>query len=301
VRIGLGVALLIWPGLGLAPTALHAEMQRVEAVGSFGIPAKRSGRVIPRDRAIQNGLWEAVSRVALEVIGEAPAAQGGEEEPLRLEIDPDTGEPVTSEDELAVLRDALGKDMLPYARSFRIVDDQGESPVLFEERPGIKTEYVVVVEVLVDARRVSEALQRAGLIAALAAGEAGEVRLELMGLTRYEALEAVLEALREGLGATRVDVLEFARERQVLAVEGAFGPRELSSWASRFESPNLVLEPVELDEDGRGLRVLARWFPDPEMPAEEASRGRPSVSSGPSDRSRSTRLQLPAGRSWAGD
>jgi hypothetical protein len=68
------VALLLLPGLGLAPVALHAEMQRVEAVGSYGISAKRSGRVIPRDRAIQNALWEAVSRVALEVIGEAPAA-----------------------------------------------------------------------------------------------------------------------------------------------------------------------------------------------------------------------------------
>ena len=67
-----------------------------------------------------------------------------------------------SANETALLRSALGKDLLPYTRSYRILEDQGELPVLFNDVPGVETEYVVVVEVIVDLDRIAAALESAG-------------------------------------------------------------------------------------------------------------------------------------------
>ena len=267
-RSGIGMLWLCVSVIGLlASSAARAELQRVEAVGSYGIRDSMRSKVIPRDEAIGNALWEGVSRVALEVVGEA----AGEDPALggRLEATPegtssegDHGDEATTASES--LREALGEDILPYTRSFRILEDQGEQPVLFEERPEVATEYVVVVEVIVDVGRVTSALENAGWIDRHAAGPSAEMRIELIGLDRYEAFERVLTVLRESLRATRVQAVEFSRERQVVAVEGAFEPRGLEAWLAGFESPELVLEPVALDEAGRRIRVEARWTPEPE-------------------------------------
>jgi len=281
--------------------AAGAELRRVEAVGIYGIRDALRTRVIPRDEAIARARREGVSRVALELMadsggtepeadetrrgaGSEPAPPDGpteraSETPLEQraavgetggEWRPEDAEDVRlehespSRDEAALLRSALGTDMLPYTRSYRILEDQGELPVLFEDQPGVETEYVVVVEVIVDVKRVEAALNEAGLVVAAAevGGGRATLTLELIGLGRFAALEAVLEALRGPLGATRVQPSEFERERQLLLVEGPFDLAGLARRLSTFEHPRLVLEPVGFDRERDRLRVLARWFPD---------------------------------------
>lgn len=290
-RRGLRVSLLACLIASGLPSLGQAELRRVEAIGTFGIRDGARARVIPRDEAIARARWEAVSRVALELIGETGLdvlgvegeGEGGDdglgsEDPVVAPIDDrapprrapevrDSGDP--EEDRLALLQSALGKDTLPYTRSYRILEDQGEGPVMFAEDPEVETEYVVVVEVIVDEDRVAQALERAGLISREgASGDARRITLELLGITRYAALERVVEVLTGPLGATRVQPLEFAPERQVLSVEGPFDLQGLSDRLAGYRDPRLVLEPIGVDAVGGRIRVLGRWFPEP--PASES-------------------------------
>ncbi len=249
-------------GLLLLPFIAGAGLQRVEAVGSYGIREHLRTKVIPRDEAIQAALWEGVSRVAMEALGEFSS----------------------TEEDVAALRTALGMDMLPYTRRFRVLEDKGEMPVLFAEDPGILLEYVLVLEVLVDVDRVKSALTSAGLLLDLGQVARGEpVLVELLGIGRYAAFEEILLALRSQLGATRIETLGFARQRQILSVEGPFGPDELSTGLARLDAGDLILEPVGIDRVGRRVRVRGidggrlqaePERPEPEMP-EAARRGAP--------------------------
>jgi len=277
---------------GLASSAA-AEVRRVEAVGIYGIKDSARRRVIPRDEAIARATWEGVSRVALELMGESPAMTEEDGEPAaragrtaeavrppmengggwdragagRVDSnDPRLARgagPAAGENEMAALEEALGEKMLPYTRSYRILEDRGESPVLFAEDPDIDTEYVVVVEVLVDVDRVSAALERNGLIstASLAEGESSRLTLEVLGLSRYPAVERLVALLRGPLGASRVQTLEFARERQVLGLVGPFGLEELAMRLAEAGDPGLVLEPIGVDPVGGRLRIRARYQP----------------------------------------
>jgi hypothetical protein len=229
LRSVLGLLVLL-----LGPGTAVADLQRVEAVGSYGISEKIRKRVTPRDEAVQRAVWEGVSRVALEEIGEFSSTQ----------------------EDVVVLRKALGEDMLPYTRSFRILEDKGESPVLFEEDPNITTEYIVVVEVLVDVDRVRSALDSAGLIAdgGVQAVDA-PILVELIGVGRHDAFEAIRDALISEVGAVRVETLGFARERQLLSVVGPFGPDELSTAMQRLTGGGWSLETIGIDEFGRRIRV----------------------------------------------
>jgi len=290
-------AMLLVVGTGEA----RADVQRVEAVGIYGIRDSMRTKVIPRDEAIADARWEGVSRVALELIGESGAVvddeeldafgeildalpRAGSEIEAPLEsagrgarrVDPDDvrlGRDGPSEDETALLREALGKDMLPYTRSYRILEDQGERPVLFDDAPGIDTEYVVVIEVIVDVDRVGRALEDAGLVvSADAENEQVDLTVELVGLSRYPALERVLAALRGPLGATRVSTLEFERGRQLIEVEGPFDAESLAARIADLRDERLDLEPVALDPVFRRIRVQARWFPPDEDALEGAGR-----------------------------
>jgi hypothetical protein len=226
----------------------RAELQRVEAVGIYGIKDSARRRVIPRDEAIAVARWEGVSRVALELIGESA---------------PSDEENSTTGDRSAELRAVLGDDVVPYMRSYRILEDRGEVPVLFNEAPDVSVEYVVVVEVLVDVDRVTSALENAGLIAKSNSEIAREVVVvELIGLSRYEALMVVVTALRDQFGATRVSTIEFSKGRQVLAVEGPFEPEMLSEKLARLEDPQLDLEAAGVDRARRRIRVIGRWSAD---------------------------------------
>ena len=270
---GSGTALLAAAVILLTTGVGRAELQRVEAVGIYGIRDSMRSRVIPRDEAIAKARWEGVSRVALELIGESGpsqvAAMSPDLPPSIDSLDDEAGN-VTgatesggrSEGDVAALLVALGDDLLPYMRSYRILDDRGEVPALFNDEPDVSVEYVVVVEVIVDVDRVTQALARAGLIAVNNPEDTSEtVIVELMGLSRYEALEVVLEALRKELGATRVRTMEFSRERQILAVEGPFGPDALLARLADFENPHLQLEPIGVDSKRRRIRLNGRWQP----------------------------------------
>jgi len=271
----LGAAMLLFVS-GVA----RAELQRVEAVGIYGIRDSMRSRVIPRDEAIAKARWEGVSRVALELIGESAPSEIGipaGETTTELRLDEQDVPPIDdpgasesegpSDDEVVALRAALGEDVLPYMRSYRILDDRGEVPVLFNDEPNVSVEYVVVIEVIVDVDRVISALESAGLIAMMNSEDTAEaVVVELIGLSRYEALDVIFVALRKQFGATRIRAVEFSRERQILAVEGPFGPAALSAKLAGFDDPRLLLEPIGVDSAGRRIRLLGRWFPEPDAP-----------------------------------
>lgn len=279
--------LLALAGMLLAPGPGQAELRRVEAVGVYGVTEAIRTKVIVRDKAVENALWEGVSRVALELIGDGTRSlaiddpgdgSGPEEEGEQPQGTSGQDDAVDETGgstgiDLEALRAALGKDVMPYTRSFRILEDQGEQPVLFDDDPDTQTEYVVVVEVLVDVERVEAALEQAGWIAFGAPAESkGRLELELLGLERYEALEALMAGLREGLGAGRVQLLEVSPARQILAVEGRFDARELEAWLRRFRHPQLLLESAGGAGEGARLRVHARWLPLAEGTSSSAER-----------------------------
>ena len=248
--------------LVVAQSAAQAEPQRVEVVGAYPIRESMRSKVNPRDEAIQKALWEGVSRVALELIGEEGGAEEAEATDATGAVPAAGAQMPEAPDATARFRKVFGRQILPYTRSFRIVEDRGERPVLFADEPGVRSEYLVVVEVLVDVDRVTSELARAGLVARPGGPAVTQsVTLELVGLDRYAGLARVLETLRRELGVTRVETLEFAPDRQLLRIDGPFGPDELAARLGRLESAELILEAVEVDREGRHLRVLAQWIP----------------------------------------
>lgn len=214
----------------LAPTA-QAQVERVEAVGVYGIREDRRATVVARDEAVDEGIRQGVTEVARDLIDGA-------------ESDPET------------IRDALGSDVLPYTRSFRILEDRGERAARRARAPGVQREYVVLVEAIVDVDRVKGALAAKGLLAGsgLIRDQGEPVLVELVGIVRFPAFEAIRKALRSKLGARRVDTLGFARNRQLLSVEGPFGPMDVYSSLASLEAAGVTLDPVGVDEEGRRVR-----------------------------------------------
>ncbi|MFO0687419.1 MAG: hypothetical protein U0900_01790 [Myxococcota bacterium] len=272
------VALVALAGLLFAP-ALGAEPHRVEVVGTYPIREALRGKVNPRDEAIQKALWEAVSRVSLELMGEEggapdeldPTAAGAPTtgpapDPAARAGAGAAGRPATAggavqPDPTERFRKIFGRDVLPYTRSFRIVEDRGERPVLFAEDPGVRREYLVVVEVLVDLDRVKGELARAGLLEPEPGPGVGRtVTLELLGLDRYAALQRLLETLRRSLSARRIETLEFGPGRQLVRIESPFGPEEMASRLGQLDTAELILDPVEVDPAGGRIRVMAQFF-----------------------------------------
>lgn len=194
--------------LGLVPLPSRAEVRVLEVVGAVPLDAKTRGRSIPKDRAIEEALWEGVSRVAGDLLIDS--------------VLPESAEGVNP------IREALGRDMVPYTRSFRIVDDQGERPSLFTEHPDAATEYVVVVEVQVEADRVRERLIAAGLLDKAGRNALKGIELEIRDLTAYAGYEQFVALLKaERVGAASVSPLELDHGRAVLQVEAEWGPAEL--------------------------------------------------------------------------
>ncbi|MBY0401850.1 hypothetical protein K2X89_16275 [Myxococcota bacterium] len=288
----------------LAP-ALRAEPHRVEVVGTYPIREALRGKVNPRDEAIQKALWEGVSRVALELIGEegtpvedesadatpmggragAAAERTGQTGAGKGVVDPASDPGVVKPDPSERFRKVFGRQILPYTRSFRIVEDRGERPVLFAEEPGVRSEYLVVVEVIVDVDRVRGELARAGLIEVSPVPRVRQtVLIELVGLERYAGLRLALDTLRRALSASRIETLEFAPRRQLLELEGPFGPDEIAARLGRLDSAELILDPVEVDPAGHRLRVLAQYFEPVTDPAPEglpSNAGRSPVTASP--------------------
>jgi hypothetical protein len=238
--------------LALAAGPASGEVQRLEAVGVVPLKAgqQRSGAL---EAAIQAGLREAVSRVARNLLLEADASEGADSE----------------------IEKALGKRMVAYTSRFRILDDQGERAAMFTDDPKATSEYVVVVEVFVEADRVEQRLIEAGLLQrALEAGSHSRVELELQGLEEYGAYTAartLLGQLGERAGVRSVTPRLFESGKAMLDVEldrGAGGGLELFDRMAAQAPPELGMRAVELEYDR--VVVAVEWSAPPD--AEPGSR-----------------------------
>ncbi|MDJ0852627.1 MAG: hypothetical protein QNK04_30015 [Myxococcota bacterium] len=228
----------------LAPPA-GAEVRSVEAVGAVPLDPNDPPRRPPRDLAVQRALAEAVQRVALD---ELP------------EFDPVEGE--------VRLWAALGKDPLDYAQRFRILEDRGERPALFTEIPGVSTEYVVLVEVQVDAELVRRRLRDRGLLTPTEWGARRPVRVVLEDVGTWASYRAVRTLLEE-VGARTALPVEMEQGRAVLDVEGDRTPDELVAALMRAAPPNLRLVPLGVDDET--VRLRARFLDTPAAQNPERS------------------------------
>jgi hypothetical protein len=247
----------------LSGVARAADIRTIEAVGSVPIREGQRGATGPKEAAIDAALREAVSRVARDFLIDAdpdsrptlrPAGQAGGEDP-----------------ELAALRPVLGRKMVRYTKSFRILEDRGVRPALFGDSSGAATEYVVIVEVSVDAGKVEKRLVERGLLAGrgeLAA--AGIVQLEVLGLYQYAGLEQLRGLLLEDLGARSVAPLEFERGRGLLAVETELPPAELLHRLLARSPENMEFSPLGAVPGSIRLRVSWQPLPEPDLGAVAA-------------------------------
>ena len=237
-------------GLLLAGFEASAEVRRLEAVGAAPVRRGERATVSTRDAAVQAALREAVRRVARELLMDGLVPEDGEEAPL---------------DEV------LGERMLPYTTRYRILDDQGERPAMFGEDPEITREYVVIVEVSVEAERVQQRLVEAGLLSSEhAAGEATRLRVEVRGLQEYPAYQAMRELLTgpgRALSAIPVSVergvavLDLELPTRSARVWGR-GSRDAEQLVERLVSagpPSLVIRPVQVEAEEIVLAVT--WTP----------------------------------------
>lgn len=256
-RIGAGVIMGL---LVLFAMGARAEVRRLEVVGAVSLSPQNRAKGTPREQAVLRALWEGVSRVADGLL-----------------VDTVVAEP---EDGSDPLRTALGNDMIPFTRSFRIVEDQGERPSLFNDDPDAATEYVVVVAVQVDVDRVRERLVSAGLLASETTETTLKgIRVEIQGLTHYRGLEILMETMRgEEVRATSVIPMEFERGRTILNVKAEWGANELLERLLAAAPEELRILPMEVEGgDGEGGRdeperlVLGvQWVPPPEPEGDEA-------------------------------
>lgn len=271
-RVGSWVAITAITAIGvLAATAVAEEPRMLRVVGVQPLDASAARAGGPRQGAVNEALYEAVSRVALELVDEygppmAPDGEGGEGGG-----DGASGAPVELPD--GWLADALGKDMTPYARSFRIVDDQGSRPVLFPGETKATREYVVVVEATVDVDRVRTRLADKRIIAPpIEVSNEDGVEIEALGLrhwSAYEAFVAVLEG--PGVKASEVRPLEFEAGRAVVfaVVRGsaedvlarllAAAPREFEITGAEIAATH---DP-EAEDTAPRIQIRLLWTPNP--------------------------------------
>ena len=262
---GLRCAGALLAGLALLAVPAAAEVRVLEVVGAVPLDAASRAKGMPKDRAIEEALWEGVSRVAEDLLVDSvlPESASGAEP----------------------LRGALGRDMVPYTRSFRIVDDQGERPMLFTEHPDAATEYVVVVEVQVEVERVRERLVAARLLADEGRSSFESILLEVRDLDRYEGYDALVRLLRSpAVGAASVTPRELERGRSVLSVQGEWGAADLLERLLASAPPEMQITPLRVQAaegsgqgvgsaSGGALVISLRYAPpDPGEPGRPAPR-----------------------------
>lgn len=255
---------------GLAEPASARDVLRLEAVGAVAIRPGKRAAVGPKEAAIQAALREAVSRVAVDFMMDAdpdriPAQTGG--------AIPDGSQA----QQIAELMRVLGSDMVRYTTSFRILEDRGERPALIADDPDAATEYVVIVEVHVDADQIEKQLVDKGLLARRAPQAApGRVRLEVLGLSHYAAYEALEAVLIGDLGARSVAPTLLEPGRSVLEVETELVPGELLHRLLALPTPNLQFS--ALSSKRGSIRVSVLWTPPEPDASGDATRGAAAAS-----------------------
>jgi hypothetical protein len=246
------LALALLAAVLAAGAASAADLRRLESVGVAPVlPGKPSAS--PRTAAVRAAVARAVEAVALALDPAVP--------PLKEDKPPKDPTAI-----LPKLARALGEDPLEYANRYRILEDRGLRPAIFQRESGAEKEYVAVVEVQVDADRVAERLRAAGWLAAPgAAAGAATQRLVLEGVQDYRALDSVRKLLVEKLGARKALPVELSRGRAVLAVEGGPPASALAASLQKAAPPELHVTPVESDPEG--VTVQVEWTPPPVEPA----------------------------------
>lgn len=257
-----------------------AENRSLQVVGVQPLDASAERAGGPRQGAVNQALYEAVSRVALDLVAEyGPAlpSQGGAL--AGEDAGGDGGEAGLEENQL---KSVLGRDMTPFARSFRIVEDQGSRPVLFPGESEATREYVVVVDVTVDVDRVRGRLSEHGLIAVEDAdGDGLGLEIDVLGLRHWSGFEAFMALLASpAVGASDVQPLEFEAGRALVfaSVEGdpqdvlarlmAAAPADLEISGRTGGPAGDSTGSGEFDRDGPGtgarvprLELIVLWTP----------------------------------------
>ncbi len=181
-----------------------------------------------RQAALQNAIAEGVERVALELLGARPG-------------------------QVALPADLAGR-ATAYALSYRLLEDRGERRALLVREPDVELEYVVLVEVEVDADRVQRRLRREGLLGQ-DGGPSQRLRVEVSGVGSWPLYEAVQDALADASDAG-VAPLEFLPGRVVFEVEVRGGPDALArALRAGSRDPALTLRVLSVGRDGLSLRA----------------------------------------------
>lgn len=223
-------ALALAAGLLALPAA--AEITTVEAVGVVPLRDDQPPRRPPREMAEEQALASAVRRVAEDQLRSYDPARDAE----RLDA-------------------ALGKRPLDYVSAYRTLEDRGERAALFSEDPEVENEYVVLIEVKVEAGLLRERLGRSGLLAATQHGERRHrVRIVLEDVQTWASYRAVATLL-EDLGVQSAVPVEMVRGRAVMDVQGSRSPDALMAALVRAAPPNLRLVPLGIDTDTVRLRA----------------------------------------------
>jgi hypothetical protein len=257
--------------------ALAANLRRVESVGVAPIQSG-TRRAAPRDLAVRAAVARSVESVALDLLPEGweeiASADGAPEfdpdDPDRAEPEPEPEpEEAAPGDLRPLLAKALGENPFEYTTRFRILEDRGVRTALFTRDPKVESEYVVVVEVLVDSRRVRERLRDAGWIETPAGNLSGsQVRLVLEGLRSFAAYDALRRTLLEELEVRSATPIELSAGRAVLEIDGPYSVAELQE--ALLERAEEGLRVVPLDQDEQTLTLLVDWTPPPASPAPPA-------------------------------
>jgi len=258
--LALGALLLALPHVAAAESP---DVRRVEAVGVFALDPELPSIEPPRDVAVRSAVREAVERTAASLLppdfrppGSAPDASEGAAQPGESEPQAEAGQPGESEASVSAWLDQVLGDPFDYASRFRILEDRGIRPALLSGRPDVASEYVVVVEVFVDAGRLSERLHGQGVLGSPAGGNARyRTRVILEGAESYASYEALRKALQDGPGVQSALPVEFARGRIVLDV---IADREASAVLDDLlaEAPaDLQLVPLESSSQSITLLV----------------------------------------------
>jgi hypothetical protein len=239
-----------------AAAAFAAEPRKIQSVGIAPVKKNAPATASPRSAALTAAVARAVETVALELEPSLPKTSGEKSK-----------DPTKIAPELAA---ALGSDPLDYAARYRLLQDRGLRAALFGKETGAEKEYVVVVEVQVDAERIAERLRAAGYLAGTpATASRAPLQLVLEGVTDYRAYASVRKLLVERLGVRSAQPVEFRRGEAVLALEGAPAPETIGPALQAAAPPELRVVPIEAGPDG--VRLQLEWTPPPEATPSAAA------------------------------
>jgi hypothetical protein len=267
----LGLALLL--ALALAGPAAAADVRRIESVGVVPIDTGNARRNAPRDAAVRAAVARAVEGVATELLPQGWERNVADSEAAQTTSAPGDMEPL--------LASGLGADPFDYATRFRILEDRGIRPSLLSKDPSVESEYVVLVEVFVDAERVGERLRTAGWIAPAGQDSESHVRLVLEGLESFGAYDAVRHALLDDPAVRSALPVELSAGRAVLEVDCGYDAASLGKALVARAANGLHVVPVE--RDGQSLTLLVDYVPPP--PTDRGAEASPETAGPPADAS----------------